>query len=100
MITVRLRSADPATHKFVVAPVGSERLSARGGTLTAWETRSARTRPSTTTSAPARSSGRAQSKAKDLLGPFPTAEEAANALEIIREREERKNAEDREWRDR
>ena len=40
-----------------------------------------------------------ESKAKDLLGPFATAEEAANALEIIREREERKNAEDREWRD-
>jgi hypothetical protein len=40
-----------------------------------------------------------ESKAKDLLGPFPTAEEAANALEIIREREERKNAEDRQWRD-
>ena len=41
-----------------------------------------------------------QSKAKDLLGPFPTEEEAANALETIREREERKEAEDREWRDR
>ena len=40
-----------------------------------------------------------ESKAKDLLGPFPTAEEAANALEIIRLREERKSAEDREWRD-
>ena len=40
-----------------------------------------------------------ESKAKDLLGPFPTAEEAANALEIIRQREERKSAEDREWRD-
>ena len=39
-----------------------------------------------------------QSKAKDLLGPFQTAEEAANALEIIRQREERKQAEDREWR--
>ena len=41
-----------------------------------------------------------QSKAKELLGPFPTAEEAANALEIIRQREERKDAEDREWRGR
>ena len=41
-----------------------------------------------------------QSKAKDLLGPFPTADEAANALEIIRLREERKDAEDREWRQR
>ena len=40
-----------------------------------------------------------QSKAKDLLGPFPTADEAANALETIRQREERKEAEDREWRD-
>ena len=39
------------------------------------------------------------SKAKDLLGPFPTAEEAANALEIVRQREERKDAEDRQWRD-
>jgi hypothetical protein len=40
-----------------------------------------------------------ESKAKDLLGPFPTAEEAANALEIIKQREERKNAEDAQWRD-
>ena len=40
-----------------------------------------------------------QSKAKDLLGPFKTAGEAANALELIREREARKDAEDREWRD-
>ena len=39
-----------------------------------------------------------QSKAKELLGPFDTDEEAANALEIIREREQRKNAEDAEWR--
>ena len=39
-----------------------------------------------------------ESKAKDLLGPFPTEAEAANALEIIREREERKNAEDSAWR--
>ncbi len=39
-----------------------------------------------------------QSKAKDLLGPFSTSEEAANALETIRQREERKEAEDREWR--
>lgn len=35
-----------------------------------------------------------QSKAKDLLGPFDTAEEAAQALDIIREREQRKEAED------
>ena len=40
-----------------------------------------------------------ESKAKVLLGPFATAEEAANALETIRQREERKSAEDREWRD-
>lgn len=40
-----------------------------------------------------------ESKAKDLLGPFPTAEEAANALEIIRQREQRKDAEDKQWRD-
>lgn len=38
-----------------------------------------------------------QSKAKDLLGPFPDRETAARALDIIREREERKRAEDREW---
>jgi hypothetical protein len=38
-----------------------------------------------------------QSKAKDLLGPFPDRETAANALQIIREREEQKAAEDREW---
>jgi hypothetical protein len=40
-----------------------------------------------------------ESKAKDLLGPFPTEAEAANALEIIRQREERKSSEDRNWRD-
>ena len=39
-----------------------------------------------------------QSKGKDLLGPFPTADEAANALEIMREREQRKDAEDAAWR--
>ena len=53
VITVRLRSADPATHRFVVEPVWSDRgcRQPRGrGTLLAWETRSARTRPSTTTS--------------------------------------------------
>jgi hypothetical protein len=41
-----------------------------------------------------------QSTAKDLLGPFPTEAAAANALETIREREQQKEAEDREWRDR
>ncbi len=39
-----------------------------------------------------------QSKAKDLLGPFPTREAAAAALQTIRDREEQKAAEDREWR--
>jgi len=39
-----------------------------------------------------------KSKAKELLAPFDTAEAAPNALEIIREREQRKEAEDREWR--
>lgn len=39
------------------------------------------------------------SKAKELLGPFDTADEAANALQIIREREQRKDAEDAAWRD-
>ncbi len=40
-----------------------------------------------------------QSKAKDLLGPFPDRESAANALQTIREREAKKKAEDREWQD-
>lgn len=40
-----------------------------------------------------------QSKAKDLLGPFPTEAAAANALETIREREQQKEAEDQQWRD-
>lgn len=40
-----------------------------------------------------------ESKAKNLLGPFATAEEAAQALDIIRQREERKEAEDQQWRD-
>lgn len=40
-----------------------------------------------------------QSKAKDLLGPFPDAESAAKALETIHDRENRKDAEDRQWRD-
>ena len=40
-----------------------------------------------------------ESKAKDLLGPFATADEAANALQTIKDREERKEAEDRQWRD-
>ena len=38
-----------------------------------------------------------QSKASDLLGPFPDRESAAAALEIVREREERKKAEDERW---
>ena len=40
-----------------------------------------------------------QSKAKDLLGPFPSREAAAAALDTVREREQVKAAEDREWRD-
>ncbi|WP_205849719.1 hypothetical protein [Nakamurella flava] len=40
-----------------------------------------------------------ESKAKDLLGPYATAEEAANALQSVHDREARLNAEDREWRD-
>jgi hypothetical protein len=40
-----------------------------------------------------------QSKAKDLLGPYPTPEAAAAALDTIREREQAKSAEDREWRE-
>jgi hypothetical protein len=37
--------------------------------------------------------------AKHRIGPFETREEAARALDIIREREERKRAEDAEWND-
>ena len=40
-----------------------------------------------------------ESKATDLLGPYPDEASAANALQSIREREERKQAEDREWAD-
>ena len=40
-----------------------------------------------------------QSPETDVLGPFATPEDAANALEIIRLREERKEAEDRAWQD-
>jgi hypothetical protein len=36
-------------------------------------------------------------KAKDRLGPFPDPATAARALEIIHDREERKEAEDRSW---
>lgn len=39
-----------------------------------------------------------QSKAKDLLGPFPSREAAANALQTMQDREEQKSGEDREWR--
>lgn len=38
-----------------------------------------------------------QSKAKDLLGPYPDPESAARALESLHAREERLEAEDREW---
>ncbi|AZI57766.1 hypothetical protein EH165_06000 [Nakamurella antarctica] len=40
-----------------------------------------------------------QSRAADLLGPFPDAASAANALATIHEREDRKEAEDRRWRE-
>ena len=43
--------------------------------------------------------GRARARPRTCSARSRTAEEAANALEIIRQREERKNAEDREWRD-
>ena len=38
-----------------------------------------------------------QSKGKDLLGPFPDQDSAANALQTVHEREERKQAEDSKW---
>lgn len=38
-----------------------------------------------------------QSKANELLGPFPDRESAAHALATVREREERLRAEDRAW---
>ncbi|CAN5352352.1 hypothetical protein BH24ACT9_BH24ACT9_11790 [soil metagenome] len=38
-----------------------------------------------------------EAPAKNRLGPYATREEAANALETIRKREERKSAEDRAW---
>ena len=38
-------------------------------------------------------------KAKDLLGPYATPEEAAQALESFRSREEQIEAEDHAWRD-
>lgn len=41
-----------------------------------------------------------ESKAADLLGPFPDRETAAQALDIVRAREERKKHEDEEWSDR
>ena len=38
-----------------------------------------------------------QSKASELLGPFPDRESAAHALATVHEREERLRAEDRAW---
>lgn len=38
-----------------------------------------------------------EAPSKDRLGPFSSREEAANALETIRKREERKSAEDAAW---
>jgi hypothetical protein len=36
-------------------------------------------------------------KAKDILGPYKTQEEAARALDIVRERNEKWDREDAEW---
>ncbi len=36
-------------------------------------------------------------KATDRLGPYPDAESAANAVQSVREREERLEREDRAW---
>ncbi len=38
-----------------------------------------------------------QSKAKDLLGPFPDPESAARALDTVHQREAEKQAEDQAW---
>ena len=38
-------------------------------------------------------------KATDRLGPYPSPEAAAHALESVKEREEQKEAEDRAWAD-
>ncbi len=38
-----------------------------------------------------------KSQGKDLLGPYPTEEEAAHALEIARARTEAWDEEDRRW---
>ncbi len=40
-----------------------------------------------------------QCKATDRLGPYPTPDAAAGALAALREREERLEAEDRQWRE-
>ena len=38
-----------------------------------------------------------KSQGEDLLGPYASQEEAANALQTARERTEKWDAEDREW---
>jgi hypothetical protein len=38
-----------------------------------------------------------KSKGEDLLGPYASQEEAANALQTARERTEKWDAEDRQW---
>ena len=38
-----------------------------------------------------------KSKGEDLMGPYPTQAEAANALQTARERTEKWDAEDRQW---
>ena len=40
-----------------------------------------------------------KSQSKDLLGPYPTREAAANALQSARERTEAWDEEDRKWRE-
>ncbi|GAB3690005.1 methionine aminopeptidase [Angustibacter aerolatus] len=40
-----------------------------------------------------------KSQSKDLLGPYPTREAAADALRSARERTESWDAEEREWRE-
>jgi len=38
-----------------------------------------------------------QSKAKDLLGPYPDRQSAANALQAVHDRELKLSEQDREW---
>lgn len=38
-----------------------------------------------------------QSRSSDLLGPYPTQEAAASALQSVHDREERLKSEDKKW---